>query len=271
MSEQSPFDILAESYDADFTQSSIGQLQRKRVWKLVNPVLQSNNHPLNILEINCGTGEDAFHFIRMGHTVTATDASVVMIEKAVQKAEVLKINTDKLQFIQCSFIQLPEYFPDKKFDLIFSDFGGINCINEDEIAQLSKDLSKMLAPDGRLFFVVMSRFCLWETGYYFFKRKFGTAFRRWKKNPSFEVDGHQMPIFYYSPGCLRKLFSPFFSSRQTFPVGLFIPPSYLENQFSNRKQLLHKLDRWEAFFGRYALFSFCADHFCIIFERNSQS
>lgn len=271
MTEQSPFDILAKSYDKDFTRSCIGQLQRKRVWKLADQVLQSNNRPLDILEINCGTGEDAFHFSAMGHNVIATDASGIMIEKANQKAGLLKINTDKLQFIHCSFTRLPECFPDKKFDLIFSDFGGINCINEKEITQLSHDLSMMMAPGGQLFLVVLGRFCLWETGYYAGKKKLTTAFRRWKKNISFEVDGHEMPIFYYSPGHLRKLFCASFNCKQTFPVGLFIPPSYLENQFSNRGQLLNKLNLWEDLWGKYSLFSSFADHFCIIFERNSKT
>ena len=35
----SPFDILASSYDADFTVSTIGQLQRERVWHYLQALL----------------------------------------------------------------------------------------------------------------------------------------------------------------------------------------------------------------------------------------
>src|SRR5438105_2569973 len=100
---QSLFDILAETYDSDFTASSIGKLQRKRVWKLLTPILQSYNRPLKILEINCGTGEDALHLAEMGHEIIATDASGVMIEKAQRKLYESKINSDQIEFLQCSF------------------------------------------------------------------------------------------------------------------------------------------------------------------------
>src|SRR4051794_8659360 len=98
---QPPFDILAETYDADFTQSQIGKLQRKRVWKFLKDVLRTYNRPLQILEINCGTGEDALKLATMGHTVIATDASKVMIEKAQQKLETSNISSDQVEFLQC--------------------------------------------------------------------------------------------------------------------------------------------------------------------------
>jgi ubiquinone/menaquinone biosynthesis C-methylase UbiE len=85
MLTQSPFDILAETYDADFTQSQIGKLQRERVWKFLQAILQTLGRPLKILEINCGTGEDALRLAAMGHNIVATDASEIMIEKAQQK------------------------------------------------------------------------------------------------------------------------------------------------------------------------------------------
>jgi ubiquinone/menaquinone biosynthesis C-methylase UbiE len=119
---ESPFDILAETYDSDFTKSSIGKLQRKRVGKLLTPVLQSYNKPLKILEINCGTGEDALHFAEMGHTIIATDASEVMIGKSQQKLYGSKINKGQIKFVQCSFDCLPDHFKNEKFDLIFSNF-----------------------------------------------------------------------------------------------------------------------------------------------------
>ena len=79
MLEASPFDTLAETYDADFSSSAIGLMQRKRVWKWLVPLLNESGRSLNILEINCGTGEDAIRLASMGHRVIATDASAAMI------------------------------------------------------------------------------------------------------------------------------------------------------------------------------------------------
>ena len=52
------FDIPSKNYDSVFTFSEIGKAQRQRVYhfasKYINPAT-----PLDILELNCGTGEDA--------------------------------------------------------------------------------------------------------------------------------------------------------------------------------------------------------------------
>jgi SAM-dependent methyltransferase len=268
MLQGSPFDILAETYDSDFTESSIGKLQRRRVWKLLAPILQSQNKPLKILEINCGTGEDALHFAEMGHAVIATDASQVMIEKAQQKLYASKISKHQIKFIQCSFGGLLDHFKNEKFDLIFSNFGGINCIGENEVEQLCNDLSSITALNGYLFLTVMSQSCLWEIFYYSCKGKFSTAFRRQKKSVPFKVNGSSMPVFYYSPQKLKKLFQSKFKPMQAYPVGLFIPPSYLEKKFLNHWSWLSRLDRWEEIWGKYSLFSSFADHFCIALKRN---
>ena len=270
MLAQSPFDILAETYDADFTLSQIGKLQRNRVWKFLNTVLQTCDRPLKILEINCGTGEDALRLAAQGHTVIATDDSEAMIEKAQQKLAGSKIRSNQIEFIQCSFNELKQNFQNEKFDLVFSNFGGINCINEAEVTKLGNDLSSIINSNGYLFLTVMSRFCLWETFYYLIKGKLNTAFRRQKKFIRFNVNGSSMPVFYYSPRDLRKLVQSKFKLVETYPVGLFIPPSYLEKQFLNRRHWLNKLNSWEERLGKYSMFSLVADHYSIILKQDKQ-
>ena len=166
MPEQSPFDILAETYDADFTRSQIGKLQRKRVRQLLTKILKSHKQSLKILEINCGTGEDALWLAEMGHTVVATDASSAMIKKAQQKLAASGFIIEQITFLQCSFSELSLVLKQEKFDVVFSNFGGINCINKNEILQLSNDLSNLLNDKGIVFLTVMSRYCFWETLYY---------------------------------------------------------------------------------------------------------
>lgn len=269
MLTQSPFDILAETYDADFTTSQIGKLQRNRVWKILNSLLQAQNKPLKILEINCGTGEDALQLAASGNTVIATDASAIMIEKAQQKLYRSGISNNYIHFMQCSFGELKQNFRNEKFDLVLSNFGGLNCIDKNELKELSNDLGFLLAPGGYLFFNIMSRFCLWEIFYYSVKGKLNTAFRRMKKSVVFNINGSSMPVYYYSPQDIKKLFQFKFMPVQIHPVGLFIPPSYLEKLFATRKHWLHRLNNWEEKFG-WSLFSAFADHFCIIMKYNIQ-
>ena len=258
----SPFDVLAKTYDADFTASGIGQLQRERVWYYLNPLLKEMGGALNILEINCGTGEDALRLAKMDHKVIATDASEAMIEQA--KA---KYNNNAVEFINCSFQNLSTQFTGQKFDLIFSNFGGLNCIDPETMKKLCANLSSLTASNGKLFFVLLSDRCIWEIIYYGIRAKFKQAFRRFKKAVGFKVGDNIMPIHYYSPGKLKRNFSSGFSMNKKFPVGLFIPPSYLEKKFATRGKRLNGLNKLEYKFGYSSLARF-ADHYCCIFQKS---
>lgn len=78
------FDHIAENYDSSFTHTAIGQYQRALVWEHLRQCLPS--YPQKILEINCGTGEDALFLAEQGHQVIATDVSAEMVHQASLKS-----------------------------------------------------------------------------------------------------------------------------------------------------------------------------------------
>ena len=78
------FDTYAQSYDDHFTNSLIGKAQRFQVYqKLLNQVSFLWK---SVLEINCGTGEDALWLAKHATTVLATDISQGMIDVAKNKS-----------------------------------------------------------------------------------------------------------------------------------------------------------------------------------------
>ena len=98
------FDPAAREYDAEFTDQLLGQWLRECVWKHT-----PFTAPMTILELGCGTGEDARHFARMGISVLATDASGEMIAVAREKNENL-IPKSLLQTGEGTFPQLENDF-----------------------------------------------------------------------------------------------------------------------------------------------------------------
>ena len=66
------FDRIAQDYDQIFTNSLIGRAQRDAVWKVLTRTFRTND---KILELNCGTGEDAIFLAGNGISVIALDAS----------------------------------------------------------------------------------------------------------------------------------------------------------------------------------------------------
>ena len=91
MIDPAVFDTFAPTYDNDFTQTRLGQMLRGRVWRTLERYFNPGDH---ILELACGTGEDALWLAGQGVAVTATDGSAVMIQTAQAKAK--QAGLDKL-------------------------------------------------------------------------------------------------------------------------------------------------------------------------------
>lgn len=257
---QLAFDLAASSYDEAFTTTAIGRLQRARVYHYLEKSLPRT--PLRILEINCGSGEDAVWLARRGHEVTATDASPKMIARVKEKAAANQLES-KVTGRICDFDDLGSVFAGEQFDLIFSDFGGLNCVSADELQKLAEDFSLLLKPNGKFIAVVMGRGCIWERIYFLLHRKRSEAFRRSSKEELLAMVGHStVPTWYYSPAEFMKLFSERFLFVRKKPVGLAIPPSYLNPFFEKRQWLLSILQLKEKLLS-FSVFSNLSDHFYI--------
>lgn len=266
MSSTSPFDQMATGYDAEFTHSAIGKMQRSRVWTYLEPMLDNAGHALDILEINCGTGHDAIQLAALGHRVKATDASISMINKAKEKMNGQAGTITGLSFSVCAFDQLSQQFNGERFDLVFSNFGGLNCVDEDGLSALSRDLVQLVKPGGMLMLVLMGKCCIREMAYYAIRGKFKQAFRRFGKSADFTYGPSAMRIYYYSPAKIKSMFSAGFQQVQNFPVGFFIPPSYLEKKYEGKTDQLNRLGRREKKYG-YPFLSAFSDHYGIILKK----
>ena len=255
-----PFDLLAESYDADFTNTSIGQLQRGQVWKYIDHLKFENKEP-RMLELNFGTGEDALYFSRMGFKVIATDVSEKMVRiaaiKAIPRNDVIKV-------LKCNLLDIGNAFPRMGFDLVFSNFGCLNCIAPQKMKSLSGDISKLLKPNGRFICVVMPRFCIWETLYFLSKFKFKKSFRRWTKNEvEIKFNQSSFPVWYYSPMSFAGFFMTGFKVVSVKPIGFFIPPSYMKGFFTKHNGMLSFLGKMERKIENISFLAGFSDHFLI--------
>jgi len=227
-----------------------------------------------VLEINSGTGEDAIWLARQGWQVLATDVSPEMIEIARNKSAAQLSESsaaeEHLQFQVCSFSVIGR-FEGQKFDLVFSNFGGLNCASPEELKSLSLDLQKLIAPGGQFVAVVMSRFCWQETLYFLLKGKPREAFRRWSRKPvDARLDGKMtVPTWYYSPNEIRRYFLDF-QVKRVLPVGFWLPPSYLNPFFEKHPRLLQLLNFLEKKFAPTWLAP-AADHFFICLKKSSDN
>lgn len=260
------FDAVAADYDLSFSDTAIGLAQRNRVWYFLGRLLHDRKIS-TVLECNCGTGVDARWLASQGLKVTATDASPEMVSITRTRTEGLDVQTAvcTLQGIHRDVV-VSHSAP---YDLLFSDFGGLNCLSPGEIRQWNNDLRSVMAPDAGLALVVMSRFSWWETLYFLLKRKPKIAFRRWsRKAVHARLDAHTtIPTWYYGPRELSALL-PDFQVKKCYPIGFWLPPSYLDPFFQHKKAWLHVL-KWLEKKSATGLLAPAADHYFLWLERKS--
>ncbi|HMQ75883.1 MAG TPA: class I SAM-dependent methyltransferase [Flavobacteriales bacterium] len=261
------FDIAAASYDADFTDSAIGRAQRGQVWRALDPLLQPP--PMQVLELNCGTGADAMHIASAGHNVLATDRSEAMLSVARAKARHDGLG-DRVRTAALD-LQGPQLPPGEgPFDLVLSDLGGLNCIDAVGLAAVGRFVASVLRPGGRFVAVLMADRCLMETVYHLLRARPVEAFRRWTGGPlDVPVGGRSVPTWYHRPSVLKHAFGPRFIQEDLRPIGLFVPPGYLEPRLRDRPRLLHWLDRSDRLVARAPWTARLGDHYLIQLRRGT--
>ena len=257
---QAPFDLLAENYDHDFTETAIGRMQRAQVLKYLDSI-EYGSPPAKLLEINGGTGTDALYFAKRGLNVTTTDISGKMVALATKKMSNEQL---KMRIIQCNMLEIGSIFQNERFDLIFSNFGGLNCVSPADFKLFSEAIFNLLKPGGRFIGVIMPRFCIWDSLYFFSRLRFGKGTRRWwRKETLITIKGTSFPIWYYNPREFAAFFNNRFYVSTIKPIGLFIPPSYLNFFFLRHPKVLAFLGAMETRIENISFVSSLSDHYLI--------
>jgi ubiquinone/menaquinone biosynthesis C-methylase UbiE len=255
------FDRAAASYDTDFTNTPIGKLQRQSVYHILSDILEQAN-PKSILEINCGTGADAIWIANQGLNITATDISEGMIDVAKKKTE-----KENLTFETVGIEALNTHFEARKFDLVFSNFGGLNCLSRKAFETFFKDITEILPSKGLLVLVIMPKNTLWEKIYFLSKGQLKNAYRRKNEFVIADVNGEKIPTFYYNPKETVTLAAAGFEMKNISPIGFFVPPSYLQPYFNRHPNMLRLLGTLEKGIKNIGWLSRFSDHYCIVLEK----
>lgn len=290
------FDAAAPTYDTDFTYTSLALWLREMVRAYLP--FQPGDH---VLEIGCGTGEDALWMAQQGIYVRATDASPAMLAEAerkitaagyadwvqfehtdmnhVNKTDVMyrvPTTTDTVGTPYMASAVPPGETPsplvgegagdEGKCNAIFSNFGVLNCAADRPA--LAAWLAERIAPGGKAVFVVMNPLCPWEIIWHLAHGQITTAFRRLKSGGMAHAGGGQsVQVWYPSPGTLRREFAPYFRHEKTVGIGSLLPPSYLGHLVDRYPKTFARLAWWDRWIGRYFPFTMLNDHYLMVLER----
>jgi predicted O-methyltransferase YrrM len=273
------FSKQAEIFDAYDAGNTINQYKRQRVREHVLRYMDAahtgsaatgvaGNAELEpervILELNAGTGIDAAYFAGKGYRVHATDIAEGMQEKLREKMRRQGL-TDRVTTELCSFTALDTLRQRGPYDLIFSNFAGLNCT--DELDKVLRSFAPLVKPGGQVTLVILPGFCLWET-LLFLRGRWRTAFRRLisgRKGTQSHVEGHYFRCWYYSPSYVVRALKDSFDLLSVEGLCTIVPPSYIEHFAEKHRgawRLLRVLEeKWKTrwpwkYIGDYYIISF---------------
>jgi ubiquinone/menaquinone biosynthesis C-methylase UbiE len=214
----------------------------------------------SILELNCGTGIDAVFFAEHGMHVHATDISKGMLGEFEKKIRGTKIS-GLITMQQSSFTELKSTLKGKKFEHIFSDFGGLNCA--ENIEAVIAQFKTLLKPGGTVTLVIMPPVCPWEI-LLALKGNFKTAFRRFKKNGAdSNVEEIHFKTYYFTPSRLVRAFGNDYTRLDLRSLASLVPPPYLEKFPRKYPDLFNTLKRMDEKVSHTFPFNRWADHFIL--------
>jgi ubiquinone/menaquinone biosynthesis C-methylase UbiE len=249
-------------FDQLYSANEIVQYKRQRVQSHLQRFISAGNF---ILELNSGTGQDALWLAQQGCKVHATDISAGMQEVIQQKIKAEALN-EFISYELCSFTQLDALQQKGPYDIIFSNFAGLNCTGD--LDKVLKSFSSLLKPRGIITLVLMPRFCLWEF-LLVFKGKFKTATRRLfsRKGRTAHLEKTYFKCWYYNPSYLGKILKDEFDLLDIEGLCTMVPPSYIENFGVKYPELFKKLQATEEVYKRRWPWKYIGDYYIISFQK----
>jgi ubiquinone/menaquinone biosynthesis C-methylase UbiE len=255
------FDRIADDYDSLFTHTVVGRLQRQAVWRKARQIFGRGDR---VLELNCGTGEDALFLARNGISVCACDASAGMIERSRARMSA-ESSSAQVEFRVLATEDLHALPAAPSFDGAFSNFAGLNCIQD--LSQTASELARLLRPGAQLLLCFATRFCAWEMAYYSLHGEFKNALRRISGSAEARVGGCRIRVYYPRVRQVLRAFRPTFTLRSMTGIGVTVPPSYLEHWAERHTSLMYAFDAMDRVLCRWPGIRVVGDHILIHLER----
>jgi len=251
-------------FDQLYSENKIVQYKRQRVRDHLKQYILPGNF---ILELNSGTGQDAIWLAQQACKIHATDISAGMQEVIQEKIKTEGLD-DFISYELCSFTQLEDLQQKGPYDMIFSNFAGLNCTGE--LDRVLASFPALLKPGGTITLVLLPGFCLWEF-LLIFKGKFKTALRRF-----FSRDGRRAHLentvfkcWYYNPSYITDFLKTEFDLLSIEGLCTFVPPSYIENFARKYPKLFEKLHRMEDVYKNAWPWKYIGDYYIISLRKKS--
>jgi SAM-dependent methyltransferase len=201
------FDREAEVYDRDFGTNPVGRLFRFSVQQRLAALYPRG---ARVLDLGCGTGEDALFLAGRGVHVTGIDPSPAMVAQARAKV--------KGGVFECRAAEEAGECAGP-FDGAYSDFGALNCA---DLARVGAGLVRVLSPGAPVLFSLLGT-RPWPG--LAVRLLTGRGSKRNAQAP--RIQGVPVPVHYPTLAEARRALGPAFEWTRAWALGAVLPdPSH---------------------------------------------
>lgn len=263
------FDAVAADYDAVYGPEGnavMGWMRRESLALLKGTFPRGST----LLEIGCGTGEEAVALARAGRRVVATDISPKMA--ALTRAKVRAAGVGgRVAAVALPAGGIGALRPEVPFDGAYASFGALNC--EPDLTGLGRAMGDLVRTGGAFVCSVMARFCPFEMVWFLLHGRPRMAFRRMRRGwQSAPVAGQgtvevSVATRYLAVRDLKEVLSPAFELERALSLPLLLPPPYLDGVFREHGRVFAYVERWERRLRDRWPWRLWGDHVVLVFRR----
>lgn len=252
----SVWDEVAESYARLPAENQVFAMTHQLLYRIMEE--QGVKPGQNLLDFNCGCGNDFPFFLERQLNITGCDGSLAMLQKA---QELYSSGGIELYLGNAECLD-EESFGGKRYDWIFSTTGGFSYVDDREMLRQQEVLYNMLKPGGHLLTAHLTPFCLPDTMYSLTRGRPKNAVRRWPGTIEVKIAGRPQKMYLRSKKHLQHVLG---KEGRFFPVLAFTPP--YQCGFRPSKQLCQRLYKMERKILRYSLPAAWADQVAILLKK----
>ncbi len=255
------FNKIGARYDVEFTNTELSLWFRARVWERLGTLFHAGDR---VLELGCGTGEDAVWLAKRGVSVLATDGSQAMIDETRRKAQSAGVG-DRVDVKLMDFAEAAHWQLEGQFDGAYSNYGALNCVGD--WTAIGTQLTNHVRVGGKIGLGIIGPWCPWEVFWFTIHADFKNASRRLRGSTIAHLDGKYFPVYYPTVGRMQHDLGQGFHRSLLWGLGVFLPPSDLYKPVGERQWLARPLLTLEKLTAPYWPFKYLGDHYWLEMER----
>jgi ubiquinone/menaquinone biosynthesis C-methylase UbiE len=261
------YNRFAEQYDALLSENRINRYMRQQVMR---EHLGAFHEGDRLLEIGCGTGDEALALASKGCEVVAIDPSEEMLKLGKEKASRSSFG-HRVTFLKGygrDIARLLGELGDASFHGAYSSF---SLSYERDLNQVRDSLARLLKPGGSLIVTLMNRLCATEFAIATVALHPSLAGRRLSPIIAHKVGAVSTEVFSRTVAEVKRVFARFFDLREVRALPAALPPPYLNRIVRRFPSMIDMLEKIDPASGRLPLVRYLGDHSLFKFRRTGRA